>query len=131
MSNWRLDKALEGSEVFLNGRKEVSLRFVSNEELMYFHDKLAKKQIVAISDTPKLQNSERQPPRIGYYPEASLQLNMDAFTETRYFVRIDAPYNTGLTANQCREAAHILNQLGEYLEWKEDLKKKKLNPQSE
>lgn len=55
---------------------------------------------------------QRVPPRIGFYPEAGIELqrfknNGDHIVN----MRVDR-----ITAEQAREAAHLLNQLAEYLE---------------
>lgn len=64
----------------------------------------------------------RTPPRVGYYPEATMSINLVMFSgyngqPTSYSVRFaDNIIMNGITAEQAREAAHLLNQLAEYLE---------------
>lgn len=66
-------------------------------------------------------NQRRKPPARRYYPEAALTLNEAHI----YAGRIQPGYSPlfsvdvmtyGITAQQAREAAHLLNQLAEYLE---------------
>lgn len=64
--------------------------------------------------------SERQPPRIGRYPDAGMRIDLAMFSgyndnPTQYAPKFD-DFVTGITAEQAREAAHLLNQLAEYLE---------------
>ena len=57
---------------------------------------------------------KRTPPRVGYYPEAGLRIRRSA-NGLGYQFQSEA-MSTGITAEQAREAAHLLNQLAEYLE---------------
>ena len=65
---------------------------------------------------------KRTPPRVGYYPEAALNINVSIYAGLMnevnpYSVRFaDNIIMNGITAEQAREAAHLLNQLAEYLE---------------
>lgn len=59
---------------------------------------------------------KRQPPRTGDYPDAAMRLMKDYATGRRWLPSFDVPFSKGITAAQAREAAHLLNQLAEYLE---------------
>jgi len=70
----------------------------------------------------------RMPPKPVHYPDAGLTLGLAMFsgyfnTKTAYAPKFNA-FPSGITADQAREAAHLLNQLAEYLEWqaRQDLK---------
>lgn len=63
----------------------------------------------------------RTPPKPVHYAEAGLTLNLAMFSgyfnkTTAYAPKFDS-FSSGITAEQAREAAHLLNQLAEYLEW--------------
>ena len=54
--------------------------------------------------------NERTPPRTGYYPDANTYVRQHGGSSG---YRIDV---TAFTVEQAREAAHLLNQLAEFLE---------------
>jgi hypothetical protein len=58
----------------------------------------------------------RQPPRTGDYPDAAMRLLNDYATGKRWLPSFNVPFEKGITAAQAREAAHLLNQLAEYLD---------------
>lgn len=61
----------------------------------------------------------RQPLDTGYYPAAALNLHACRMGAGRvdYYPKFNEALSTrGITAEQAREAAHLLNQLAEYLE---------------
>lgn len=59
--------------------------------------------------------SERQPPCIDVYDDAAMRLDMYGDKWIPTFLHGFMPQ--GISAKQAREAAHLLNQLAEYLEW--------------
>lgn len=66
---------------------------------------------------------KRVPPKPIHYPDAGLTLELAMFSgyfnnKTAYAPKFK-PFPSGITADQAREAAHLLNQLAEYLEWQE------------
>lgn len=76
----------------------------------------ARKALAPIDNTAR--GHRRRPPAYGAYPAAALALEMCP-TPGGYHLRFiipDAQYDKGITAEQAREAAHLLNQLAEYLE---------------
>lgn len=61
----------------------------------------------------------RQPPPTGEYAEGAINLyHLKTFNgvDGYYPVFNEGIINQGITAEQCREIAHLLNQLAEYLE---------------
>lgn len=64
---------------------------------------------------PPRSSEPRQPPRIGDYPEAAMRLLNDYATGKRWLPSFNVRFSEGITADQAREAAHLLNQLAEYL----------------
>lgn len=60
---------------------------------------------------------QRQPPVTGEYPEAGITLYRNGNTGGYWPQFKDV--HRGITAEQAREAAHLLNQLAEYLECKQ------------
>lgn len=58
---------------------------------------------------------EREPPQFRYYPEAALDLH-PALSPGYYPKFNEALVHRGITAEQAREASHLLAQLAEYLE---------------
>ncbi|AHJ10762.1 hypothetical protein P106B_79 [Rhizobium phage vB_RglS_P106B] len=76
---------------------------------------------ISVMVEPEKPATPREPPRIGYYEEAGLHLNkLNADNEPLAvypkFNEAMLWHNRGITAEQAREAAHLLNQLAEYLE---------------
>lgn len=61
--------------------------------------------------------SPRQPPQSGAYPGTGLSLIALDDYPSQFYPRFDEELvHGGITAEQAREAAHLLNQLAEYLE---------------
>lgn len=58
----------------------------------------------------------RTPPRMGRYEEAGLVLSETSNGIYVHFIPVGRNRGCTLTAEQAREAAHLLNQLAEYLE---------------
>lgn len=61
---------------------------------------------------------KRTPPRIGCYEGAAIRL--EKYKDNYYPVFMGMQMRNGITAEQAREAAHLLNQLAEFLDWKSD-----------
>lgn len=59
-------------------------------------------------------SDKRTPPRIDVYKDAAMRLDMHGDKWMPTFLHGFMPQ--GITAEQAREAAHLLNQLAEYLE---------------
>lgn len=65
---------------------------------------------------PPRDRAQRQAPPLTYYPDAALNLH-HAVCPAGYYPKFnEALAQRGITAEQAREAANLLNQLAEYLE---------------
>lgn len=59
----------------------------------------------------------RKPPATGYYADAAMSLHTHVLYPNRYYPKFnEAMVTHGITADQAREAAHLLNQLAEWID---------------